>query len=133
MSIAIAYPTINAKATGERIKALRIERGLKIREISEFMGFTTDQAVCKWQRGESLPTLDNLYALSKLFGIQMEDILVGDDKMSFVFWKERWFDSGTNKEKLYFSFLRRTSCLVLQISCSILAVLPQYVPFKRRI
>ena len=79
------YPTIDVKATGARIKQYRKECGLTIREVSEYMGFTTDQAVCKWQRGESLPTVDNLYALSRLYGKSMEDILVGNDEMSSRF------------------------------------------------
>ena len=79
------YPTIDVKATGARIKELRRECGYTIREVSEYMGFTTDQAVCKWQRGESLPTVDNLYALSRLYGKSMEDILVGNDEMSSRF------------------------------------------------
>ena len=76
------FPTIDVKATGARIKELRKKRGLTIREVSEYMGFTTDQAVCKWQRGDSLPSVDNLYALSILLGISMEDILVGNGEMS---------------------------------------------------
>lgn len=83
------FPTINVKATGARIKQLRKERGLTIRDISEYMGFTTDQAVCKWQRGDSLPSLDNLYALSRLYGTTMEDILIGDDEMSSRFFLYR--------------------------------------------
>lgn len=83
------YPTIDMKATGERIRNLRKERGLTIREVSEYMGFSTDQAVCKWQRGDSLPTVDNLYALSRLLGISMEDILVGNDEMSSRFLRGR--------------------------------------------
>ena len=79
------YPTIDVKATGARIRELRKECGFTIREVSEYMGFTTDQAVCKWQRGECLPTVDNLYALSRLYGKKMEDILVGDDGMSSLF------------------------------------------------
>ncbi len=79
------FPTIDVKATGARIKQLRMERGLTIRDVSEYMGFTTEQAVCKWQRGDSLPTVDNLYALSKLYGTTMEDILVGNDEMSSRF------------------------------------------------
>ena len=82
------YPTIDVKATGARIKELRRECGFTIHEISEYMGFTTDQAVCKWQRGESLPTVDNLYALSRLYGKSMEDILVGNDEMSSRFYCE---------------------------------------------
>lgn len=82
----MVYPTIDVKATGARIKKLRIERGITIREVSEYMGFTTDQAVCKWQRGDCLPTVDNLYALSRLYGITIEDILVVHDEMSSRFW-----------------------------------------------
>lgn len=41
------------------------------------MGFDSEQAVYKWQRGASLPTVDNLYALSKLFGTTMDNILRG--------------------------------------------------------
>ena len=79
------FPTIDPVLTGLRIKKLRKERNITIRQLQEYMGFTTDQAVCKWQRGESLPTVDNLYALSKLYGKSMEDILVGDDGMSSLF------------------------------------------------
>lgn len=78
----LQYPTINLAATGERIKALRKARGLKVTDLSEYMGFTEPQAVYKWQRGESLPSVDNLFALSRLLGTSMEDILVGDDEMS---------------------------------------------------
>jgi len=69
------YPVIDIKATGERIRQLRIEHNLKVEEIAEYMGFGTDQAVYKWQRGESLPTVENLYALSILFNTSIEDIL----------------------------------------------------------
>lgn len=76
------YPTINVKATGVRIRDIRIARGLTIRQVSEFMGFTTDQAVCKWQRGDCLPSVDNLLALSELYETTIEDILVRNDEMS---------------------------------------------------
>lgn len=70
------YPTIDLKATGERIKQLRKERHLKVRDISDYMGFTEPQAVYKWQRGDTLPTVDNLYALSILFKTPMENIIM---------------------------------------------------------
>lgn len=81
----IAYPTINVKATGERIRTLRKEKGIKVTELSEFMGFSEPQAVYKWQRGETLPSVDNLFALSRILETSIEDILVGDDEMSSRF------------------------------------------------
>lgn len=79
------YPTIDLKATGTRIKELRKARGISVAEISEYMGFSEPQAVYKWQRGESLPTVDNLFALSRILCTSMEDILVGNDEMSSRF------------------------------------------------
>lgn len=86
------YPVLDAKATGARIKELRKEKHIKVEEISRFMGFETDQAVYKWQRGESLPTVDNLYALSKLFGTTIDDILQGskeDNSLPFPFYENK--------------------------------------------
>ena len=75
-----SYPTIDMAATGKRIRTLRKENHIKVDDIVSFMGFESQQAVYKWQRGESLPTVDNLYALSRLFGTTIDDILVGDEE-----------------------------------------------------
>lgn len=71
------YPTLDVKATGARIKELREKHHLKVEEVARFMGFESEQAIYKWQRGESLPTVDNLYALSRLFETSVDDILRG--------------------------------------------------------
>jgi transcriptional regulator with XRE-family HTH domain len=74
------YPVLDTKATGARIKELRLEHHLKVEDVARFMGFESDQAVYKWQRGDSLPTVDNLYALSKLFETSVDDILRGREE-----------------------------------------------------
>ena len=71
------YPTLDVKATGARIKELRKAHHLKVEEVARFMGFESEQAIYKWQRGESLPTVENLYALSRLFETTVDDILRG--------------------------------------------------------
>jgi transcriptional regulator with XRE-family HTH domain len=71
------FPCIDPVATGARIKELRLKMQLSVRDISRFMGFEEPQAVYKWQRGESLPTIDNLYALSRLFNTPMDNIVRG--------------------------------------------------------
>ena len=85
------YPVLDARATGARIKELRKARHLTVEDVAGFMGFESEQAVYKWQRGDSLPTVDNLYALSRLLGTTVDDILVGsierDEGPSFsVLW-----------------------------------------------
>ncbi len=63
------YTGINQAATGERIRAIRKARGLKVTDISSYMGFESPQAVYKWQRGDSLPDLGNMIRLMELFHI----------------------------------------------------------------
>ena len=72
------FPVLDAKATGARIKELRKQNHLRVEDVAHFMGFESEQAVYKWQRGDSLPTIDNLYALSVLFETSVDDILIGD-------------------------------------------------------
>ncbi len=69
---------LDAKKTGERIKELRKELDLTVEDISSHLGLESVQAVYKWQRGDSLPTVDNLYALGKLFKTPVDEILRGD-------------------------------------------------------
>ncbi len=62
-------------ATGRNILRLRRAAGLSVRDIQAVFGFSTPQAVYKWQRGEALPTLDNMTVLSRLLGVSIEEII----------------------------------------------------------
>lgn len=67
------------------------------------MGFESEQDVYKWQRGDSLPTVDNLYALSRLFETTVDDILRGEreeDEGPLSFLVETIDMLGYNKENL---------------------------------
>ena len=70
------FPVIDMAATGANILRLRKERGLTVRDLQDWFGFEEPQAIYKWQKGKSLPTVDNLYALGALLEVPMEQILV---------------------------------------------------------
>ena len=70
------FPVIDPVATGENIVRLRKDRGLSVRDLQNWFGFEEPQAIYKWQKGKSLPTVDNLYALGALLDVPMEEILV---------------------------------------------------------
>ncbi len=72
-------PTINMIKTGEKITELRKKSGLSVRQLQEIFGFATPQAIYKWQKGVTLPTIDNLVVLATLFNVRVEDILVTDE------------------------------------------------------
>ena len=71
-------PVVNMRRTGERICTLREQRGLSVRQLQRLLGFATPQAIYKWQHGETLPTIDNLVALSAILDVPIEKILVTD-------------------------------------------------------
>ncbi len=58
---------------------MRKERGIKVAAICEYMGGLSEQAIYKWERGACLPTIDNLLALSHLYRVPMEELLVFEE------------------------------------------------------
>lgn len=71
-----AYPVIDLAATGDNIRRLRMARGLTVRDLQSYFGFAEPRAIYKWQKGETLPTVDNLYALGALLEVSLEQILI---------------------------------------------------------
>ena len=69
-------PVIDLAATGLNIARLRVRAGLRVRDLQDIFGFGTPQAIYKWQRGDTLPTVDNLAVLAAVFGVKIDDILV---------------------------------------------------------
>lgn len=68
---------IDPIATGHNIRSLRQERGLSVRDLQHYFNFDEPRAIYKWQAGQSLPSIDNLYALSALFDVPMDSIIIG--------------------------------------------------------
>ena len=69
-------PTIDMVKTGENIDRLRKKNGLTVKQLQDLFGFSTPQAIYKWQHGAALPSVDNLVALSAIFEVSVEEILV---------------------------------------------------------
>lgn len=67
---------IDMEATGKKIMAFRKKLEIPISGIQKACGFQNPQAIYKWQRGESLPSIDNLVILARLFSTTIDEILV---------------------------------------------------------
>ena len=76
MSTKFVYPVIDLTATGAHLKELLEKRGVTVQDIQEAMGLASPQAVYRWLCGSNLPSVDNLFALSRYLNVQMEDVLV---------------------------------------------------------
>lgn len=63
---------------GERIAALRRDKGLSQEELAAEL-FVTRQALSKWERGASAPSIDTLIEMSRRFSVSVEYILCLDE------------------------------------------------------
>lgn len=75
----MAIPTIDMVRTGQNINRLRKIAGMSVKDLQDVFGFTTPQAIYKWQHGTALPTIDNLVVLAAVLGVKIDDILVMTD------------------------------------------------------
>ena len=62
------------KSLGEALKAHRIQCKMTQEFVAETIGVSR-QAVSKWENGTSDPSTSNLFALAKLYGISVEELL----------------------------------------------------------
>ncbi len=64
--------------TGEKIAALRKRAGLSQEALGERLGGISRQSVSKWESDQSVPTMDNLMELSRIFGVPVDTLLRPD-------------------------------------------------------
>ncbi len=59
---------------GQKLKELRVEKGLSQRELGERLGFC-NQTVSFWESGRREPDLDTLLKIARFFDIATEELL----------------------------------------------------------
>ena len=69
-------PRIDYTATGWMIKHLRYEKYITIARMQEYLGLESPRSIYRWQRGDVMPTIDNLVGLSALYEVPIDDIIV---------------------------------------------------------
>lgn len=68
--------SIDAVKTGNRLKLLAKYHGYSVKDIQEYLGLSCPQSIYRWYKGIILPSIDNLFCLSKLYHLHMEELLV---------------------------------------------------------
>ena len=62
---------------GKNIQRLRKEKGYTQKDLAELLQVSA-QAISKWENGQSLPSIDHLLVLSRLFHIRVDQIIIYD-------------------------------------------------------
>lgn len=87
---------IDMERTGERIKRLCYEKGLTVKELQKRLRIGSFQSIYAWFAGKCLPNLDNMYRLSRILGVSMDDIIVGLDENTDFGYEITCFDAEFN-------------------------------------
>lgn len=72
------FPLIDTKKTGIRLRRIMDERGFTVKDVQQYLELASVQSVYHWLNGQSMPTIDNLYALSELFRMPIDDMICGN-------------------------------------------------------
>lgn len=72
------FPLINKRETGINLRKIMDERGVSVKDIQKYLGLANVQSIYHWLNGISMPTIDNLYALSELFKLPIDAMVCGN-------------------------------------------------------
>lgn len=84
-------PCFDIVASGARMREIRKSRRISVKQVMEYMGFESTQAIYKWEAGKCYPQADNLVALAILYHVSPLELLVEEDRMSSsscLLWKQ---------------------------------------------
>ena len=78
ISSTFSFPVIDVEATSKNLKFLREERKIKVSELQKMFNLEYPQAIYNWENpdAKTLPRIDNLVALAKLYEITIDELLV---------------------------------------------------------
>lgn len=79
MAAGNTFTTLDAVLTRKEIGSAIKRSGYSIKELQGLLGLSCPQPIYRWIRGRTLPSIDNLYMLSRILGVHMEDLLVPMD------------------------------------------------------
>lgn len=77
-------PTIDKKKTGKLIETFMELNDVKPKDIQKRLKLKCVQTVYRWINGESLPSLEVLYALSEMLGVSMDTLITGNRETIYL-------------------------------------------------
>ncbi len=101
------YPIIDKRETGINIRRIMDQHKLTVKDVQQFLGLGSAQSIYHWLNGISLPTIDNLYALSELFQVPMDDLICGSRTMTKRDRQSSSVDNNIKRLHAYYEAYRR--------------------------
>lgn len=77
----------------EKLQELRKRKGLTQEELAELL-YVSRTAISKWESGRGFPNIDSLKAISKCFGISLDELLSGEELLQIAEKNHKEQESG---------------------------------------
>jgi transcriptional regulator with XRE-family HTH domain len=71
---------IDMKKTGQKTAKECRQQGITIKDLQTLFGFAAPNAIYRWLRGETLPTVDHLVILAHALKVPVDELLVLKEK-----------------------------------------------------
>ena len=88
------FPLINKRDTGINLRKIMDRQEISVKDVQIYLGLGSPQSVYHWLNGLSMPTIDNMYALSELFQLPIDALICGNKPKL-----KRNFDSEIDRKK----------------------------------
>ena len=74
------FPIINLRETGINLRRIMDKRGIDAKDVQKYLNLASVQSIYNWWNGTNMPTIDNLYALSALLHVSIDELVCGNRK-----------------------------------------------------
>lgn len=102
---------IDMYETGRKIKRECLERGYTVRKLHEELNVRV-QSVYAWLAGSAMPSLENMYQLSSLFEIPMEQMIAEPPKLAGIYVQVNQADENRTARTMWKYYARELrSCM----------------------
>ncbi len=93
---------IDKIALGNRIKSIRLEKSMNLKEFGYYIDNTSDSIVSRWEKGKSVPNAKRLKLIANAGGITVNELIFGSFK-TFCFKLFDDFVDGIEQNNVVFN------------------------------
>ena len=81
--------SLDMQMTGQLLNYMIRKQGYSVGEIQKALSLSCPQPIYRWIRGQTMPSIDNLYKLSRLLNVHMDELVIAShDEAWLIQWKQ---------------------------------------------
>lgn len=81
--------SLDMQMTGELLNYMIRKQGYTVGEIQKELMLSCPQPIYRWLRGQTMPSIDNLYRLSRILNVHMDELVIpSHDAAWLVQWNQ---------------------------------------------